>query len=175
MPDQELAAVPADDDHVRRAPGGVGAVRRAARQRRQRRQRSLVALLLGVVAIGAASSPSGWGPGEAEILAQASLERTLRAEVFGTGEPDSMMPATTAPAPAAPPDTTPAVVAAAATPPVDQAIVAPASFSNRARSGARTASSRDGGAGRITIPPGPKSGGVWAVIIGIDDYPGEGY
>jgi hypothetical protein len=173
MPDEEMTTFPANDDHVRRPPGGVGAVRRAARLRRQRRQRSLVALLLGVVAIGAASSPSGWGPGETEILAEASLERSLRADVFGIGQPDSVVPATTAPAPAAPPSTAAPAPAAPAPPPVDQAIVAPASFNGKGR--ARTAASRAGGPGRVVIPSGPKAGGVWAVIIGIDDYPGEGY
>lgn len=61
-------------------------------------------------------------------------------------------------------------------PAVDHAVVAPADFANRARGGTRTAAAtRPGSSGGVTIPAGPKAGGVWAVIIGIDDYPGEAY
>jgi hypothetical protein len=55
-------------------------------------------------------------------------------------------------------------VAPPVAPPVDRPIVAPASFPKT----------------RTTAPPrrtayagGPKGGGVWAVIVGIDDYPGD--
>jgi Caspase domain len=50
-------------------------------------------------------------------------------------------------------------------PPVDRPIVAPASFSVRPSRSARPLRA-------ISIPPGGREGGVWAVVIGIDDYPG---
>ena len=52
----------------------------------------------------------------------------------------------------------------AAAPPVDRPIVAPPNFSR-----ARTGTAR---VPRTTYAAGPKEGGVWAVVVGIDDYPG---
>ena len=68
--------------------------------------------------------------------------------------------AASAPAPevAAPPQ--PALPA----PPVDRPIIAPASFSRASRSAHPPKA--------ITVASGPKEGGVWAVSVGIDDYPG---
>ena len=47
---------------------------------------------------------------------------------------------------------------------MDRPIVAPAAFPRVRSAGARS--------GRTAYAPGPREGGVWAVVVGIDDYPG---
>jgi hypothetical protein len=59
-------------------------------------------------------------------------------------------------APAAPPSSVP---------PVDRPILAPASFARAPRTAAARST-------RTAYASGPKDGGVWAVVVGIDDYPG---
>ncbi|MDQ1569255.1 MAG: hypothetical protein QOF96_4135, partial [Actinomycetota bacterium] len=49
-------------------------------------------------------------------------------------------------------------------PPVDRPIVAPANFPRARAAAARST--------RTAYAAGPKDGGVWAVVVGIDDYPG---
>ena len=66
-----------------------------------------------------------------------------------------------APAPTATTATSPPAM-----PAVDRPIVAPAAFP-RPRTASSTRPTRTAYAG------GPKDGGVWAVVVGIDDYPGE--
>jgi hypothetical protein len=53
--------------------------------------------------------------------------------------------------------------------PVDQPIQAPPAFPVRATRAAAAARPPK----PITVPPGPKESGVWAVVVGVDDYPGE--
>src|SRR5207249_2815374 len=60
--------------------------------------------------------------------------------------------------------TPPATATSMAPTPVDRPIVAPANIPRVRLPGSRAA--------RTAYAAGPKEGGVWAVVVGIDDYPG---
>lgn len=150
--------------------GGVGAVRRARSLSGRARALSLVAVL-GLVASGHSSSAPGFvAPLGAQLLAGLQLERpgaiaagdALAASELAAASTDAAPAALDAPS-AAPVPTTALVPPTSAA--VDRPIVAPATFPRP-----RTASSRTGG--RTNYVSGPKDGGVWAVVVGIDDYPG---
>jgi hypothetical protein len=149
--------------------GGVGAVRRTRSLSGRARALTLIAAV-GLVASGHANTaPAAIAPFASQLLAGLSLEGTahpaagdvLAAQEIAASPLD-------APAPGAP-VTESSVVTVPPAPPtsqaiVDRPIVAPATFPR-----ARTAAAR---AGRTNYAAGPKDGGVWAVIVGIDDYPG---
>jgi hypothetical protein len=149
--------------------GGVGAVRRASFHSRRARTLSFVAVL----ALFATGAGNAAVRGFAAPLGSASLS----ALPLGPGGDAPAAGATPAVDPAAPdavpvavepvPSTAPAVAPAAPPTsllPVDRPIVAPANFPR-----ARTAAVRST---RAAYAAGPKDGGVWAVVVGIDDYPG---
>lgn len=132
---------------------------------------SLVAVL-GFVASGHSSSSPGLTASlGSQLLAGLQLDRTgdapagdaLAAQELAAAPADGAL-AAAAPLPEA------SVVTAPVAPPtsaaqMDRPIVAPAAFPRP-----RTATSRSGG--RTNYTSGPKDGGVWAVVVGIDDYPG---
>jgi len=152
--------------------GGVGAVRRARSRSRigGRRAKALsIVAVLGLFASGAGNSAGFAAPSGPHLLAPVRLDRSGGAANTGLAAPGEMaappaadglatsagtVPTTMA---AAPPTTAPAAA------PVDRPIVAPAAFP-RIRSTAPRS--------RSAYAAGPKEGGVWAVIVGIDDYPG---
>ena len=167
---KESPSSPANDAHVRPAPGGVGAVRRARAARRQQLwSGSLFLSLIALVAVGALGAPDGFSPSPStEVLSATRLESSERAARSHSRMLSRLLRATeasnlqarSAAAVAAPEPVTPAPAATA----VDRPIVAPPSFS------------RPGKAVRppkvLQPAPGPRSGGVWALVVGIDDYPG---
>jgi hypothetical protein len=132
---------------------------------------SLVAVL-GLVASGQSGSAPGFvAPLGAQLLAGLQFERpgdapagdalaTHELALAPVGAASSALDAL----PEAPVPTT-ALVPPTSTAVVDRPIVAPAAFPR-----ARTAASRSGS--RTNYVAGPKDGGVWAVVVGIDDYPG---
>ncbi len=151
--------------------GGVGAVRRACR--RSRRVRALVLIaVIGLFASGASNSVPGVAatPFADQLLSGLQLDRgsdppahdALAAEDVAAAGGDLA---------AAPIEAVPAasVVTSPAAPPTsaqtfDRPIVAPPTFP-RTRSTAPRST-------RTAYSPGPKDSGVWAVVVGIDDYPG---
>jgi hypothetical protein len=132
---------------------------------------SLIAVL-GLIASGHSNSAPGFTASlGSQLLAGLRLERpgdapagdALATQELAAPSIDAVN-AGAAPAPEAP------VVTAPLAPPtsaamVDRPIVAPANFPR-----SRTSTSRSGG--RTNYASGPKDGGVWAVVVGIDDYPG---
>ena len=150
--------------------GGVGAVRRASCLSGRARALSFIAVIA-FFASGAGNST----PHVAASVGSHSLS-AFRHDRSGQAAPGGAAAATQPPATSAdgvPVADAPVPTTAAALPPVtvtapaspyDRPIIAPASFS-RGRSGAARAT-------RTAYPTGPKEGGVWAVIVGIDDYPG---
>jgi hypothetical protein len=151
--------------------GGVGAVRRARSLSGRARALSLVAVL-GIVASGHSSSSPGFvAPLGAQLLAGLQLERpgsvpagdALAATELAAGSTDAAPAALDAP-PAAPVPTTALVPPTSAA--FDRPIVAPATFPRP-----RAAASRSGARTNYATS-GPKDGGVWAVVVGVDDYPG---
>lgn len=145
--------------------GGVGAVRRARRLSGRARAVSIVAVVV-LLASGAGYSVRSFAAGPqhlsaAHVVRDATAppagDRTASSTASTTGTtaaPDSVP--TTA---AAPPATAPA-----APPAVDRPIVAPATIPRIRSAGSRSA--------RAAYPAAPREGGVWAVVVGIDDYPG---
>jgi hypothetical protein len=149
--------------------GGVGAVRRA----RSRRVRALSFLaVLGLFASGAGNSL----PGFAAASFDSQLLSGLRLDRVGEGpSSDALATQELAAAPSdaalATVDTAPIASVApadAALPPstsnVDRPIVAPPTFPRTRTTAPRST--------RTNFASGPKDGGVWAVVVGIDDYPG---
>jgi hypothetical protein len=127
--------------------------------------------VLGLFASGSGNSPAGFSaPLASQFLAALRLAQIGETPSADAALAQELAAATTDTVPAAPevvPATVPVPTTAASAPAasaVDRPIVAPASFP-------RT---------RTTAPPrrtayagGPKDGGVWAVIVGVDDYPGD--
>jgi hypothetical protein len=152
--------------------GGVGAVRRTRHLSGRARALSLIAVL-GLVASGHSSSAPGFTASfGSQLLAGLRLDRTSD---MPAGDALATQELAAAPVDAAPaggeavPEAS--VVTVPPAPPTsaasfDRPIVAPPTFPR-----ARAAASRSGS--RTNYAPGPKDGGVWAVIVGIDDYPGE--
>jgi Caspase domain len=154
--------------------GGVGAVRRARSRSGSggRRAKALgIAVVLGLFASGTGNSVPGFAaPTGPHLLSPVRLDRAADGSGVGLAGPGESAAAPTADALALSaepvPDTAPAApptTAAPAPAPVDHPIVAPAAFPR-----ARAAAPRS----RSAYAAGPKEGGVWAVIVGIDDYPG---
>lgn len=130
--------------------------------------------MLLLFACGVVGSPFGIAPRSgAQVLQATGMERVPAANLADAYSEEmagligaspatgaALTVAASAPAPevAAPPQ--PALPA----PPVDRPIIAPASFSRASRSAHPPKA--------ITVASGPKEGGVWAVSVGIDDYPG---
>ncbi|MGH8991683.1 MAG: caspase family protein [Acidimicrobiia bacterium] len=170
---KDSSSSPANDAHVRPAPGGVGAVRRARAARRQkRRNTSFFFSLIALVAAGALGAPAGFSPSPStDVLAATRLERADRADRSHSRMLSRLLRATEASnlqaesAAAAAPATPVNVDTSAPAHAVDRPIVAPPNFS------------RTGKAARppkvLQPTPGPKDGGVWALVVGIDDYPGS--
>ena len=159
----------------RGAPGGVGAVRRPGHLTRNGRPST--ALVLAVVlstasaalgssnALGAATSAEEVQVGRSSRVRyplQAVWQRPemVAAPAVELTKPDSP------PAPETPPPPPPAPVEVAAPPPADRPIVAPSSFSGPPPKPGKPPKA-------ITTRPGAKDAGVWAVMVGIDDYPGQ--
>ena len=115
--------------------------------------------------------PDFAAPSGSELLAGLRVDRSAQTpagDTLATEEqaaaPAALAAATVDMVPAAP------LVAPVATPtttasPGERPIVAPAAFPRP-----RTAPAR---ATRTNYASGPKDGGVWAVIVGVDDYPGD--
>jgi hypothetical protein len=152
--------------------GGVGAVRRARYRSRRARVLSFIAVL-GLFASGTSNSVPGFAaaPLADQFLSGVRLDRGADAPAHDAlaAEEVAAAPADVA---AAPLEMAPAasVVKTPLAPPtsaqaVDRPIVAPPAFP-KTRSTAPRAS-------RTNYASGPKDGGVWAVVIGIDDYPGD--
>lgn len=152
--------------------GGVGAVRRRRRSFSGRTRALSFIAVLGLFASGSGNSSPGFAaPLASQFLAALRLDRIAEASPADAALAQELAAAITSDGPAAPADPVPATAPVPTTlapppaaPPVDRPIVAPASFP-------RT---------RTTSPPrrtayagGPKAGGVWAVIVGVDDYPGD--
>jgi hypothetical protein len=126
--------------------------------------------VLGLFASGAGNS----APGFAAPLGSQFLS-TLRLSSAGDAPAAGAMPAVD---PAAAPDAVPVAMEPVAStapaaapeapptsaPPVDRPIVAPANFPRARAAAARST--------RTAYAAGPRDGGVWAVVVGIDDYPG---
>lgn len=149
--------------------GGVGAVRRRRGPLSGRARTLSLIAVLGLFASGSGNSTPGFTvPLASHFLAGLRLDR-MDDVAPGDAALAQELASATADAPPAPvevvPETAPVptTLAPPAAPVVDRPIVAPASFPKT----------------RTTAPPrrtayagGPKDGGVWAVIVGIDDYPG---
>ncbi|HVW32185.1 MAG TPA: caspase family protein [Acidimicrobiia bacterium] len=149
--------------------GGVGAVRRRRRSRsRTRTTLSFVAVLV-LFASGAGNSAPGYAAASLgnQFLSALRLDRTGEEASPAVATPDTTVATGATPAAESVPSTVP-VTAPPAAPAVatafDHPIVAPPSFS---RSRGVTVRST-----RTAYASGPRDGGVWAVIVGIDDYPG---
>jgi hypothetical protein len=172
--EEEISAPPANDAHVRATPGGVGAVRRTVRRRGRRPPPLAFGLVLFLFACGGAGSPVGYAPPLwADLIPASRFERaarTDRAEAHSrtlSSLADLASDSGAGPAATSPPATPPASAAPPAAPkPFDRPIVAPPSFSSRPSRPARPPRA-------LVAPSGPKEGGVWAVVVGIDDYPGH--
>ena len=126
--------------------------------------------VLALFATGAGNSAPGFAaPLASRFLSSLRLGRTADAAAATDVAPElAAAPLAAAQATAdTVPTTDPLAVPAApptSAPPVDRPIVAPASFP-RARAAAPRST-------RTAFATGPKDGGVWAVVVGIDDYPG---
>ena len=154
--------------------GGVGAVRRARSRSRSgghwAKTLSFVAVL-GLFASGAGNSLPGFAVSTgSHLLSPVRLDRAVNGPAAGLAGPGESAAPPAADALAASAETVPTTAAAAppttaaaAPAPVDRPIVAPAAFPR-----VRTAAPRS----RTAYAAGPKEGGVWAVVVGIDDYPG---
>jgi hypothetical protein len=153
--------------------GGVGAVRRAChRSGRRARTVSFFAVLV-LFASGTSNSVPGFaaGPLADQFLSGVRLDRGADAPAHDALATEDIAAAAGDVA-AAPLEMAHAasVVTTTRVPPtsasaVDRPIVAPPAFP-KTRSTAPRAS-------RTNYASGPKDGGVWAVVIGIDDYPGD--
>jgi hypothetical protein len=128
--------------------------------------------VLGLFASGAGNSgPHFSAPLGSQFLSALRLDGMAAAVADGAGLAQELAaaPAEAVPAPVEAVPATAPVATTATTPPsvpaVDRPIVAPAAFP-KTRSVPSTRPSRTAYAG------GPKDGGVWAVVVGIDDYPG---
>jgi len=148
--------------------GGVGAVRRARRLSGRARALSFIAVL-GFFASGAGNSAPGFAASPwSQYPAALRLDRMAQALAPGAAAQSASAPADAAPVTVEPVPTTaataPPVTATATASAVDRPIVAPPSFPRTRGAGVRSA--------RTNYAGGPKEGGVWAVVVGIDDYPG---
>jgi caspase domain-containing protein len=152
--------------------GGVGAVRRARRRGGRARALGFIAVL-GLFASGTSNSVPGFAATSLadQFLSGLRLDRGAHApagDALASEEvaaaPADLAAATIEAVPAASVVTTPPVPPTSALA-VDRPIVAPPAFP-RTRSTAPRST-------RTNYVAGPKDGGVWAVIVGIDDYPGD--
>ena len=122
-----------------------------------------------LVGAGALGAPTGFSPSApADMVPAARIEPAARAGRSHSRMLSRLMRATEAGnalARSAPAEPDLAVAAPAQTPAVDRPIVAPPSFPRPARAAKPTKA----------LPPaaGPRDGGVWALMVGIDDYPGS--
>jgi hypothetical protein len=153
--------------------GGVGAVRRAGSLRGRRRARTLSFIaVLGLFASGAGNSLPGFAsPLGAQLLSSVRLDRSGQGqstELAAAAGSAATASGDAAQAGAEPVPTTatapPATATSTAPAPIDRPIVAPANIPRVRIPGSRSA--------RAAYASGPKEGGVWAVVVGIDDYPG---
>lgn len=144
-----------------------------ARHRRFPLALSLVLLLIASACAGPTASLSR--PSGSEISLPAPSPQATRAEpglraragpveaAAGPVEAAAVLPAAVSVvSPEAPPPAAPTPLEPAR----ERAIVAPASFPSRPARPTQPSRAYVG-------PPGPKEGGVWAVVVGIDDYPGQ--
>jgi len=146
--------------------GGVGAVRRLRRLNGRARALSIVAVIA-LFLSGAGYSVRSFAAGP-QHLSAAHVDRNGPATQAGDGMAVSTASTTGTTAAAgsvpttaaAPPATTPP-----APPAVDRPIVAPVTMPRIRSAGGRFA--------RTAYSAAPREGGVWAVVVGIDDYPGS--
>ena len=121
------------------------------------------------MAAGALGAPTGYAPKAAEgELAASRLEPAARAGRSHSRMLSRLMQATEASnalARSAAPEAAPPAPVTPVAMPLERPIVAPPSFS-RSPKAAKPARA-------IQPAPGPKDGGVWALMVGIDDYPGS--
>ena len=150
--------------------GGVGAVRRARHLSGRARALSLIAVL-GIIASGHGNSaPRFTASLGSQLLAGLRLEPRTDAPAADSSAAEELAAAPVAAAPAAAEVVPQApLVTVPPAPPtstvsVDRPIVAPPVFT-RPRPAAPRSS-------RTNYSAGPKDGGVWAVVVGIDDYAG---
>jgi hypothetical protein len=154
----------------RGSPGGVGAVRRPGHRRGRPSTPLLVAVVLCTASatlgssdvLGAAAASAQIQSGRASKLRYPLHPFWQAAETVAAPAVELVKPDVTAEAASPPP---PPPVELAAPPPVERPIVAPPSFSAPAPRPARPPRA-------ITTRPGARDGGVWAVMVGVDDYPG---
>lgn len=147
--------------------GGVGAVRRVRRLGGRARALSIVAVVA-LFASGAGysvrSMAAAAGP---QHLSALHVDRGGLAPGAGSATPTSTA-STTGPAAAAVESVPTTAAAPAPTAPaaqaVDRPIIAPANLPRVRSAGARSP--------RPAYPAVAREGGVWAVVVGIDDYPG---
>jgi len=129
--------------------------------------------VLGLFASGAGNSVPGFAsPAGSQLLSPVRLDRNgpgdrttelaaapeSAAALSGDAVPVAVEPAPTTTSTPPPTGAPPAPTA------VDRPILAPASFPRVRSAGSRSP--------RTAYTAGPKEGGVWAVVVGIDDYPG---
>ena len=151
--------------------GGVGAVRRARRFSGRARTLSLIAVLgLFTTATGNSIPGLAAGPLADQRLSADQGDRGPDNPAHDALATDEAASSPSEPA-ATPIDAVPAasVVTSPDTPPTsanafDRPIVAPAAFPKTRSTAPRST--------RTNYAAGPKDGGVWAVVVGIDDYPG---
>ena len=151
--------------------GGVGAVRRRRSPLSGRARALSFIAVLGLFASGAGhSGPHFSAPFGSQFLSALRLDGMGEAGPGGSALAQELaaaradgLPATGEGVPAASAATT--ATTPSSIPAVDRPIVAPAAFP-KTRAVPSTRPSRTAYAG------GPKDGGVWAVVVGIDDYPG---
>jgi hypothetical protein len=146
--------------------GGVGAVRRVRRLRGRARALSIIAVVALFVS-GAGYSVRSFAAAGPQHLSAVHFDRGGPASGPADRIPASIASPTTASTAAGPVPTTaaePPSTAPAEPPAVDRPIVAPANIPRIRSTGARSV--------RTAYPVAPREGGVWAVVVGIDDYPG---
>ncbi|MCA1847250.1 MAG: hypothetical protein LC792_29485, partial [Actinobacteria bacterium] len=127
--------------------------------------------VLGLFASGAGNSAPGFAaPLASQFLSGLHLDRSgdvPAADAMATAEVAAGPVGTTTIATEPVASTTaeaPPPVASSSTISVDRPIIAPPAFPRTRVTAPRST--------RTAYAPGPKDGGVWAVVVGIDDYPG---
>jgi hypothetical protein len=147
--------------------GGVGAVRRNRPRLGRAGTLGLVAVL-GLLASGTGNAVLGLAAPHGSHVLNGRVHRAATGPVVApaaeevAAAPDGVAPTVEA-GPTSPPEAVVDVPPTSA-PSVDKPIVAPPTFARTRAAGVR--SSRTNYASR------PREGGVWAVVVGIDDYPG---
>ncbi|MGH9022241.1 MAG: caspase family protein, partial [Acidimicrobiia bacterium] len=175
---KEGALVPPNKRVDRAASGGVGAVRRTARQIRSavaaRRSLVLLPLLMAIFASSLVRSPL-WTPhptgsgsdGSGASVGDPSTAETAEGFARSSAADADVAPPLGSEVAAGPVDASLLAGVQDAAAPVDTPVVAPPSFEAPPATAAAPS--------RRLRSVGAKEGGIWAVVVGIDDYPGTGH